>query len=120
MATTIHGAFHSKGQSKQLVTTVLMDRMLLCTAYLTHRHESSLILQVFISGNATRVIFFHNAKPNASPNASPLEATKTSSVTPCVPTSNLAHSSWHGEGMKMGDGKISACFLLAAFADSEI
>lgn len=102
MAASIHGAFQSKGQSKQLVTTVLMDRTLLCAAHLTHRHESSLILQLFISGNATSVgvLSFHNAKPNASP----LAATKTSSVTPCVPTSILLHSSWHGEGMKMGDG----------------
>lgn len=36
------------------------------------------------------------------------------------PTSILFHSSWHGEGMKVGDGKITACFLFAAFADSEI
>lgn len=56
-ATSIRGAFHSKGQSKQLVTAVLMDRTLLCTAHLTHRHESSLILQVFISVNATRAFF---------------------------------------------------------------
>lgn len=115
MVTSIHGAFHSKGWSKQLVTTVLMDRILLCTAHLTHRHESFLTLQVFISGNAIRVVFFFGAKPNTSQ-----EATKTSSVTPQVPTSILLHSSWHGQGRELGDGKISAYFLFVTFADSEI
>lgn len=62
MATPIHRAFRSKGQSKQLVTTVLMDRILLCTAHLTHKHENSLIQQVFISGNATRVVFSPQCK----------------------------------------------------------
>ena len=63
MATSIHGAFHSKGQSKQLLPTVLMDRTLLCTAHLTDRRKSSLIRQVFISGNTTRVwIFFFPPK----------------------------------------------------------
>lgn len=45
-------------------TTVLMDMTLLCTAPLTHSHESSLNKQVFIFENATRVfwVFFHNQK----------------------------------------------------------
>lgn len=82
MATFIHRAFHSKGRSKHLVATVLMDTTLLCPGHLTHSHESSLNKQVFIFENAKRMLgcFF----PPQSKEVSPLETTKTSSVTPCV------------------------------------
>lgn len=57
--------------------------------------------------------------PSQSEEASPQETTKNFLGNSLSPTSILLHSSWHGEEIKMGDGKISACFLLTAFDDSE-
>lgn len=49
--------------------------------------------------------------PCEKPSASSLETT-TFLVTPHIHTQLLLHYSWHREGMRTGDGKISACFLL--------
>lgn len=88
-------------------------------AHLAHSHESSLNKQVFISGNATR-IFLGFFSPLTIKRGISSRNHKNFLGNSLCPTSILLHSSWHGERMKMGDGKISACFLLTAFADSEI
>lgn len=107
MATFIHRAFHSKGRSKHLVATVLMDTTLLCPGHLTHSHESSLNKQVFIFENAKRMLgcFF----PPTIKRGFSSRNHKNFLSNSLYPTSILLHSSWHGEGTKVGDGKISAC-----------
>lgn len=105
-ATSTHRVFHCEGQHKHIVTLScsLCWWMGPCFTELT---KNSFILQVLLLEIPQDFFLL----PCEKPSASSLETT-TFLVTPHIHTQLLLHYSWHREGMRMGDGKISACFLL--------
>lgn len=105
-ATSTHRVFHSEGQHKHIVTLScsLCWWMGPCFTELT---KNSFILQVLLLEIPQDFFLL----PCEKPSASSLETT-TFLVTPHIHTQLLLHYSWHREGMRTGDGKISACFLL--------
>lgn len=105
-ATSTHRVFHCEGQHKHIVTLScsLCWWMGPCFTELTKNY---FILQVLLLEIPQDFFLL----PCEKPSASSLETT-TFLVTPHIHTQLLLHYSWHREGMRMGDGKISACFLL--------
>lgn len=102
-ATSTHRVFHSEGQA------YLWPSHAHCAdgwglALLTKNY---FILQVLLLEIPQDFFLL----PCEKPSASSLETT-TFLVTPHIHTQLLLHYSWHREGMRTGDGKISACFLL--------